>query len=748
MERAGGFIGYMNIDTVDSNVDFLNLIMAAPVKNAKDSGKLIGVLGYNPSYNQNFRMTNVYFHQVLNTYLPEIGLHKSASFDQNDLKDPDYKKKNVANLPMAEGLEYVEIVERAIAHFDQNRVWCHDRLREEQSFNPKYKICRCGPHSQDYFGNCLCSSFTELSPNSSFCVNSTGICTPPSRFGKNYLSIHDDIYMEIFADNVHFVESGKRKGNLEVHLRYTPQTTAWTDIVVLGKKGAYVASLSNYLLKKGFVGEKWTQSIDKSGASCQQLVSFSLPWEKVAQLAQVAPESGDFLLRVYAHTNLLREEKKVILRDMSSENSELITAVPIFISLNTSVTTSASLSAKFNLDFNIDCSYYVKSSSIDPSGLKMTVVIAHTISNPLALNINIADARVENVSTTAVVANSVGVNCPPTFNLDNTSTVCEQETTLVIDLPIGNDCQDKMLDLDIRFEAACDGPNKINSTVCSSVYAQVSKSNGTSVPVSIEFSFNFCPKIEDTSLSTKSFTISQENRDIVNKGLIFSDHPLKGKIVLDVQRSVVDSAFDEAVITSVFLYQKKRSKEGVQFLDVTLDCILEKGIQLNQDQIGISFSYIPNIYMLSKLLKNWYSGLYFVVVIDVRYEPVEYHKRSLNAQVRLQIPNFPADEQVEKQSISESTKSQSDPFILKETQNKKRSIEGNDKIDNFSFDKAKQISQEYLKESKRNNLYFTVIITCLTLSFLVFVITLIVVLINRSKSNKHTNLSVLQENNN
>ena len=730
-ERVGGIIGHLNIDTPDTTVTLSNLIVNSPIKDGPHNGKIIGVLDYN-SNTQSFVMNNVLYFNGINAYLQEIGLindgpntHSEEPLDV----DPTETKKRRSQIG-AVGLDYVNLVESAIANFDQDHIWCQDRLRCEQGFNARHQICRCGPYSQDYSGVCLCSSFTELSKNTSFCINSTGICTTPYKYGKNFVPASENIYLEISASDVHFVESGPLKGNLEVHLSYTAQTTGWTDIVVLGKRGVFIASLSNFLLGKGYANERWEQSIDKSGQECMQQSSFSIPWEKVSELSQVEAQSGDFLLRVYAHTNLIREEKSVILRDMEGQGAEIITAVPIFISLNTSVTTEATLSAKFSLDFKIDCSYYVKSSVIDPTGLTMTVVIAHTVTNPLSLDVNVVQVLVDGSLTTGKVIKTEGVNCPPTFNVDDQTQFCEQETTVVIDLPLGNNCQDKIINLNITFDASCNGPNKVDSTICASVYEQVRAKATTSVPTTISFDFDFCPKIEDTSLTTSAFTISQKGKYIVNEGSIVSNHALNGTITLDVLQSVIDSSFESATIESVFLYEKVPSPETVEFLDVTLDCLREEGFEVKKDQIQISFSYIPNIYMLTKLLKNWYTGLYFVVKIDVNYAPTGTLKRSMmNAQVRLELP-------VEEQNnlSSEKTKSKSSTFKIIESKNSEKRTGTKVSIKDFTLEKAKKISEQYQKETKKGEVLMIVLGSSFGITMFIVLVTLVVVFYNNSKS--------------
>eukprot|EP01091_Cochliopodium_minus_P014151 TRINITY_DN474_c0_g1_i1.p1 TRINITY_DN474_c0_g1~~TRINITY_DN474_c0_g1_i1.p1 ORF type:complete len:1069 (+),score=333.24 TRINITY_DN474_c0_g1_i1:435-3209(+) len=744
-DQVGGFIGHLNMDTPDAKVYLTNLIMDSQIKNAPNSGKLIGSLDYNAN-TQTLLIQHVYYLTTFNGYLGEIGV-QSESNNHNDFDLTDYRSEKHPSPIAARGFsDYVEIVQRAIKHFDQQHTWCQDKLRGEQGFDAKHQICRCGPYSQDYFGNCLCSSFTELSHNKSYCINSTGVCTTPWHFGRKFVSAYENLFLEISAHEVHFVEFGDKKGNLEVKLRYTAQATAWTDIVVLGKKGAFIASLSNYLLGKGYRKEEWKQSIDKSGSECIQQSSFSLPWDKVAKLAQVDPQSGDFLLRVYAHTNLLREEKRIILRDVETPSTELITAVPILISLNTSVTTTESLSATFNLNFDIDASYYVKSTQVEPSGLRMKVDIEHSVSNPLSLVIDADSVTVDGTPTNATIVNTVPVSCGPNFDLDNITQVCVLITTLYIDLPLSNDCGDRVVSLNLLFNSSCEGPNKLpNNTVCQSVYDQVQANGTTSVPATITFDYNFCPKVEDTTLTTKSFRLRQLHKRIQNGGEVKSNHAVNGTINLNVIQTVVDSSFASANIVSVFLFEQNPSNDTVNFIDIKEECSLEAGFEKRKDEIQISFSYIPNIYLLTKLLKNWSSGLYFVVAIDVHYEPTGYSsdkKRSMmNTQVRLQIPS----RDVDTPSV-ERTKSTSSNFvILNEKSSGKRS---NNKVDtkDFTLEKAKAVNDQYERESKRNDVLMIILGGSFGITMLAILITIIIVVVkyHKKKSDSPTTLIQIQ----
>jgi len=317
-------------------------------------------------------------------------------------------------------------------------------------------------------------------------------------------------------------------------------------------------------------------------------------------------------------------------------------------------------------------------------------------------------------------------------------------TTLYIDLHLSNDCGDKVVSLNLLFNSSCEGPNQlVNNTVCQSVYDQVQANGTTSVPATITFDYNFCPKVEDTSLSTKSFRLHQLHKRIENGGVVKSNHVLNGTINLNVLQTVVDSSFASANIVSVFLYEQNPSNDTINFIDIKEECSLEVGFEKRKDEIQISFSYIPNIYLLTKLLKNWSSGLYFVVAIDVHYEPTGYSsdkKRSMmNTQVRLQLPS----RNVDTPSV-ERTKSTSSGFIiLNEKFSGKRS---NSKVDtkDFTLEKAKAVNDQYDRESRRNDVLMIVLGGSFGITMLAILITIIIVVVKYHKKKSEAPTTIIQ----
>jgi len=216
---------------------------------------------------------------------------------------------------------------------------------------------------------------------------------------------------------------------------------------------------------------------------------------------------------------------------------------------------------------------------------------------------------------------------------------------------------------------------------------------------------------------------------------------LNGTIKLDVLQTVVDSSFASANIVSVFLHEQNPSNDTVSFIDVTVDCSLENGFEKRKDEIQISFSYIPNIYLLTKLLKNWNSGLYFVVAIDVHYEPngSSNNKRSMmNTQVRLQVPSRDVDT-----PAVERTKATSSNFVIfKEPSSGKRSDTKVDTKD-FTMEQAKSVNDQYQRESRRNDVLMIVLGGSFGITMFAILITIIIVVVKyKKKSNAPTTIQL------
>jgi len=203
---------------------------------------------------------------------------------------------------------------------------------------------------------------------------------------------------------------------------------------------------------------------------------------------------------------------------------------------------------------------------------------------------------------------------------------------------------------------------------------------------------------------------------------------------LNVLQSVIDSSFESAHIVSVFLYEKDPSNDTTSFLDVKYDCLLEDGFEVRPNEIQISFSYIPNIYMLTKLLKNWYTGLYFVVTIDVHYKPNGSGKRSMmGSQVRLQIPT----RDVDGPSI-ERTKAQSSNFKIKEVSKHGKRSDSKVDLKDFTMEKAKTVSEQYQRESRRNEVLMVFLGGTFIVTMLIILITIIIVIVKHKRKSQTT----------
>jgi len=305
---------------------------------------------------------------------------------------------------------------------------------------------------------------------------------------------------------------------------------------------------------------------------------------------------------------------------------------------------------------------------------------------------------------------------------------------LIIDLPTCNDCGDHSVNLQVQLNLTCSGPNYVNSTLCPSVYDQVATSGIVWTSAPIDFTYTFCPTIEETALETVEFTICQEDKRIEEGGELESGHPLNGTITLEVVSQVVDSAFESANIKSILLFEKIPSKDTLPFLDVTGKAVIETGFQPHPNKVQISFSYIPRIFELTKKLKNWFTGLYFVVTIDVNYQPVGIPDLSGGGKredspagtvVRLEIPSKPIrprGAELGEMPSAESAKSTSTGFKVKEVKSSGRREAGEIKEnEEFSEEKGKMIEQQLKSEAQKNQIIEAVMIVSLCLCALIIV---------------------------
>jgi hypothetical protein len=175
-----------------------------------------------------------------------------------------------------------------------------------------------------------------------------------------------------------------------------------------------------------------------------------------------------------------------------------------------------------------------------------------------------------------------------------------------------------------------------------------------SVHVNLPVKYNFCPKIETTEVSVKSFVLKQGDDILINNEILNRDVPLTGDIVLNIDRIFRGSVFTSATISSIKFVESSANPASYEVVDVST---LTNGVLASSNTIDISFSYIPSYQLITTYLQNWANGFFVQVTIDVSfYSPEGLQKRNsgdsvvspdsnnnddplIHTTVRLQIPN-------------------------------------------------------------------------------------------------------------
>jgi len=485
----------------------------------------------------------------------------------------------------------------------------------------------CGEFGKEFDNDkCLCASFTTPINDGSNCENSMGVCTPPeiSAIGNN-----ERYTLKLRARSLNFVED-----ELVIVLEYPSIATAITDVAIFTKNGSSISSLQDYL-SANTLGV-WEYYTDSTGLSCFQIVKWRVQWQHLALL--VATETGHYQFDITATSHILREKTNLQIRTADVAPSILIDVVPITINLNQQVSTKDfQEKIELILDYDVKVNYYLSKVHLDPTTQKVRVVLQHNISFPLSLKSENLKVSVDGEVIPSRSYEKENKNDCPAIK----GSTCQSSTIILFHLPFKPNCTEYQLSIDVDLETKCKGTNDHTSKfLCFGLKKSLTKQ---SVPVNLPIKYSFCPKIETTEVSVKTFQLTQNDDVLVNDEILQRDTPLKGKIVLNIDRIFAGSVFTMARISSIKIYEMTTSIPQA-FYDVVDFSTLSEGVLTSPSTIEITFSYAPSYQQITTHLQNWASGLYLQVTIDVSfYSPNGLKKNTIadtfHTSVRAQIPN-------------------------------------------------------------------------------------------------------------
>jgi len=489
----------------------------------------------------------------------------------------------------------------------------------------------CGPFGVEFENDkCLCAAFTKPNNNGLSCVNGTGKCIPPN---EGYISESARYTLRLEARSLNFVGD-----NLVITLEYPSILTASTIITVFSKSGSVLSSLADSI-SSTTLGE-WSYDLDNSGSACVQLVTWKVNWQQFAPLV-LQQQAGHYAFDIAATSHVIREKTHLSVRSIDVAPSILTDVVPITINMDQIISTKDyNDRVEFNLDYDVKMNYYLKKVHLDPTTLKVRAVLEHSISFPLSL---ISKNLVVSIGNTSVPSRSYEKvdkeDCPA-----KKGSRCKARTIILFHLPLDSNCTQIQLEIDLDLESKCKGVNDQTSKyLCFGLRESLKEK---SVHVNLPIRYNFCPKIETTEVSVKTFELQQASDVLVNDEILQRDIPLQGKIVLNVDRIFQGSVFTMAKISSIQLVESSPNPASYEVSDVSTLGVGELKTNTNPNTIEISFSYTPSYQHITTYLQNWANGFFVQVTVEVSfYSPDGLNKKNTNidpaikTNVRLQLPS-------------------------------------------------------------------------------------------------------------
>ena len=488
----------------------------------------------------------------------------------------------------------------------------------------------CGDFGKEYENSkCLCASFTTPINDGSNCENAMGVCTPPE---LNAISNNERYTLKLRARSLNFVGD-----ELVVVLEYPSIATAVTDIAIFTKNGTSISSLQDSL--SGSTLGIWDYYTDATGLSCMQVVQWRVQWQHLALLVSTNTKTtGHYQFDITATSHIIREKTKLQIRTSDVAPSILIDVVPITINLNQEVTTSDfKEKIELILDYDVKVKYYLSKVHLDPTTQKVRVVLQHNISFPLSLRSDNLRVSVDGEMIPSRSYEKENKNDCPAIK----GSTCQSSTIILFQLPFKANCTEYQLSIDLDLVTKCEGTNDHTSKfLCYGLRKSLTKK---SVPVNLPIKYSFCPKIETTEVSVRSFQLVQNDDVLINEEVLQRDVPLKGKIILNIDRIFAGSVFTMAKISSIKIFEMT-STVPQAFYDVVDFSTLSEGVLTSPSTIEIGFSYTPSYQQITTHLQNWASGLYVQVTVDVSfYSPNGLKKNTVadnfHTSVRAQIPN-------------------------------------------------------------------------------------------------------------
>lgn len=475
---------------------------------------------------------------------------------------------------------------------------------------------------------CLCGAYTQPISGGEACASGSGVCTLPT---ESYVAKNQPYTLKLTAKRLNFVGD-----KLRVVLEFPSIVTGSTDITIFTKNGTMVSSLSDSISGTAF--GFWRHRLNSNSTQCMQRVTWVVDWEELANKVQTNVP-GHYAFDITATTKIRREKSDLHIRAIDLAPSFLVDVVPVTINLDQIVsTTDASDRVEFELDYDVKLLYSLKKIHVDPTTLKVRAVLQHNVSFPLSLKSKNLDVTINGVKIPAKAYEKENkVDCPA---LKGSS--CQSKTIILFKLPFQPNCTEYQLNIDLDLSTKCGGTNDHTSKyLC---YGLRKSLRSKFVHVNIPIKYNFCPKIETTEVSVRSFNLTQGSGvPLIEDEILERDTPLNGEITLNVDRIFQGSVFTMARISSIQLIESTGANPASY--EISEVSTLNQGTLENSNTILISFSYAPSYQQITTHLQNWAQGFYITVTIDVSfYSPQGLAKRNSGSQpihtsVRLQIPH-------------------------------------------------------------------------------------------------------------
>ena len=278
-----------------------------------------------------------------------------------------------------------------------------------------------------------------------------------------------------------------------------------------------------------------------------------------------------------------------------------------------------------NCQIIADIRYEATSISLDPSTMNLTVVVTHSVTTPLYLNVSNPVATLLGISLPVSSCTTEPFMCDSSCGEE-----CEQITTFTINLPTSETCTEETVDLSFDFMGACQSGNNN----CQGILAGLMSQSSTA---SLQVNYNYCPVSEQTTFRVSSYQLTQGGVLVSEGEIVSSLLPLYGNITLAQVSQVPGSVFSSAIITDLRVLEVYPSASPPPCLLITPDVTLPTATFLS-GVIQVCFEYNIQLENLTDTLLNYQRGIYIQATIEIIFAPPGARRNNNKKQfVRLQV---------------------------------------------------------------------------------------------------------------